>query len=89
MNVLKNLRTHLLACASIVMLLPIPGGAQQGPGSRAAGTQRTPAERDGQRDFDFHIGTWKTHVSRLPHPLTGSTAWLGSELDRDRHASEE
>ncbi|MFC4763514.1 hypothetical protein [Dyella koreensis] len=33
------------------------------------------AERDGQHDFDFHFGTWKTHVSRLVHPLTGSTTW--------------
>jgi hypothetical protein len=30
---------------------------------------------DAQHDFDFHIGTWKTHISRLLHPLTGSTAW--------------
>lgn len=33
------------------------------------------AEHDGQHDFDFHFGTWKTHVSRLVHPLTGSTTW--------------
>ncbi|HUR80072.1 MAG TPA: hypothetical protein VM733_04870 [Thermoanaerobaculia bacterium] len=30
-------------------------------------------------DFDFHIGTWKTHVRRLVHPLTGSTTW--TEMD--------
>src|ERR1700694_57729 len=77
MNVLKNLRMHLLACASIVMLLPIPGSAQQQrPSAPATGTHRTPVERDGQHDFDFHIGTWKTHVSRLLHPLTGSAAWV-------------
>jgi len=33
-------------------------------------------ERDGQHDFDFNIGTWKTHVSRLAHPLTGSKQWV-------------
>jgi hypothetical protein len=32
--------------------------------------------RDGQHDFDFEIGTWKTHLTRLLHPLTGSTTWL-------------
>ena len=32
--------------------------------------------RDGQHDFDFEIGTWKTHLTRLQHPLTGSTTWL-------------
>ena len=31
--------------------------------------------RDGQKDFDSHIGTWKTHVRRLVKPLTGSTTW--------------
>src|SRR5215475_12095614 len=33
------------------------------------------ARRDGQHDFDFEIGTWKTHVRRLLHPLTGSSTW--------------
>lgn len=32
--------------------------------------------RDGQHDFDFDLGTWKTHSSRLLHPLTGSKTWV-------------
>jgi hypothetical protein len=32
--------------------------------------------RDGQHDFDFEIGTWKTHVKRRLHPLTGSNTWV-------------
>jgi len=35
--------------------------------------------RDGQHDFDFDIGTWKTHLRRLVHPLTGSTTWIEYE----------
>jgi hypothetical protein len=35
--------------------------------------------RDGQHDFDFEIGTWKTEVSRLVGPLTGSTTWAKYE----------
>jgi hypothetical protein len=31
--------------------------------------------RDGQHDFDFHLGNWKTHISHLQHPLTGSATW--------------
>jgi hypothetical protein len=32
--------------------------------------------REGQHDFDFEIGTWKTHLSRRLHPLTGSNTWV-------------
>jgi hypothetical protein len=32
--------------------------------------------RDGQHDFDFEIGTWKIHLKRLVHPLTGSATWI-------------
>ena len=34
-----------------------------------------PAPRDGQHDFDFEIGSWRTHIARLVHPLTGSNTW--------------
>lgn len=39
-------------------------------------TPPPPVPRDGQHDFDFEIGTWKTHVRRLLHPLSGSTSWV-------------
>jgi hypothetical protein len=32
--------------------------------------------RDGQRDFDFEMGSWRTHLRRLQRPLTGSTSWV-------------
>ena len=31
--------------------------------------------RDASHDFDFELGNWHTHVSRLLHPLTGSKEW--------------
>jgi len=34
------------------------------------------AQRDGQHDFDWEIGTWKTHLRRLQRPLSGSTSWV-------------
>lgn len=34
------------------------------------------AIRDGQRDFDFEIGTWRTELRRLRRPLTGSQEWI-------------
>src|ERR1700693_5860834 len=30
------------------------------------------AARDGQHDFDFNIGVWKTHIRRILDPLSGS-----------------
>jgi hypothetical protein len=36
-------------------------------------------ENDGQHDFDFEIGTWKTHLWRLVDPLIGSTKWVEYE----------
>lgn len=39
----------------------------------------THAQPDGQRDFDWEIGTWNTHLLRLQRPLTGSTSWVEYE----------
>jgi hypothetical protein len=50
--------------------------------SGESGASLTPASLErvdvssGQRDFDFDLGTWKTHSTRLLHPLTGSTTWV-------------
>jgi BNR/Asp-box repeat len=34
------------------------------------------AAPDRSHDFDFEIGSWHSHISRLAHPLTGSTEWV-------------
>jgi hypothetical protein len=53
--------------------------------SGESGASLTPASMErvdassGQRDFDFDVGTWKTHSTRLLKPLTGSTTWV--EMD--------
>jgi hypothetical protein len=44
--------------------------AQQGAASPP------PAVHDGQHDFDFNFGAWKTHIHRLKEPFTGSTDYL-------------
>jgi hypothetical protein len=68
------------ACSLAFLLLPLQGFAQQSSGApKASAPPQAPAARDGQHDFDFEIGTWKTHLSRLVHPLTGSNTWLTLE----------
>lgn len=37
---------------------------------------QTSQARDGQHDFDFEIGTWKTELKRLRHPLSASDDWV-------------
>jgi len=37
---------------------------------------QTNQPRDGQHDFDFEIGNWKTHLKRRLRPLTGSNTWV-------------
>ena len=60
MNSPRNIPVYLLAGSLVVALPPLHGSSLH----------------DGQRDFDFEIGTWKTHISRLEHPLTGAKGWV-------------
>ena len=32
--------------------------------------------RDGQHDFDFNFGVWRTHIRRLREPVTGSPEYV-------------
>ena len=76
---IKHIRAYLMLCSLVVFLQPLQGLAQQSSDGSRTSPQRTPTERDGQHDFDFEIGTWKTHLRRLVHPLTGSTTWVEYE----------
>jgi hypothetical protein len=76
---LKPLRTLLMVGSLVVLVQPLPGLAQQNSGASTTSAKETPAERDGQHDFDPLIGAWKYHLKRLLHPLTGSTTWVEFE----------
>jgi hypothetical protein len=65
-----------LVCSSAVGLLAPPAVAQSDPSASASSQSR---ERDGQHDFDFSIGTWRTELSRLLNPLSGSNEWVEYE----------
>lgn len=65
------------------------GGALAGLtlfGLAGAASAQSPANgRSGGHDFDFSVGTWRTHIRRLTHPLTGShtwTRWSGTVVTR-------
>ncbi len=79
MNATKHLRTYLLLCSLVVALQPLKGFAQSNSDALRTNLQQTLKEREGEHDFDFEIGTWKTHLRRLLHPLTGSTTWVEYE----------
>jgi len=52
-----------VACGLASVLQPVQGFAD------------TTVARDGQHDFDFHLGSWKSEISHLKGALTGSTTW--------------
>jgi hypothetical protein len=66
-------RAAAIACSMLLALLSVPASAQP------SGPDAAEALRDGQRDFDFEIGVWKTHLRRRLRPLTGSEAWVEYE----------
>ena len=80
MSIFRPLKSILAACA-MGLCLPLPAAAQPASTAASSGSAASSAaaRRDGQHDFDFEIGVWKTHLKRLLHPLTGSSSWV--ELD--------
>ena len=74
MNAVQH-RYFLLSSLVVVSLSPL-GLAQQNSDASITSTQQATAMRDGQHDFDFEVGSFKIHLKRLLHPLTGSTNWV-------------
>jgi hypothetical protein len=77
---MKNYPCYAVRClllGSVASLLAAAGpsrGLAQVMDSAAAAQVR-----DGARDFDFEIGTWRTHLRLLAAPLTGSDRWVEYE----------
>ena len=74
-----NAAKYILLSTLFVGLLAFYGVAQQTPTISKTSPKQVDTKRDGQHDFDFEIGTWKTQLKRLLHPLTGSTTWVEYE----------
>ena len=78
----NRIRIYFLLCAifavcALASLLPSGSAlAQTASAASAPPALQVATPRDGQHDFDFEIGTWKVHLKKLQHPLTGSTTWI-------------
>lgn len=80
MHTLNHLLIRLILCGTGVLCSPIVAThAESTSNAPQENVSQASGERDGQRDFDFHFGTWKTHVRRLLRPLSGSTTWAEYE----------
>jgi len=62
--------TRLLTLATVAVFLLLSHVSAESPPA----TQ--PTARDGSHDFDFELGEWTTHLTRLQHPLSGSKQWI-------------
>lgn len=63
---------YRFTCIAVVILPTLPGLAQSDSNAQKSAQA---AERDGQHDFDPFFGSWKAHLKRRLHPLTGSNEW--------------
>jgi len=79
MRSLRPMQTYTAVSVLMAAWCATNGLAQTNANQTKAGVQEASAERDGQHDFDFEIGAWKSHLRRLVHPLTGSTTWAEYE----------
>lgn len=63
-------------CATLFIFQPTRQLANSDINLTSVDSEQVTASRDGQHDFDFEIGTWKTHLRRRLRPLTGSNEWV-------------
>jgi hypothetical protein len=69
----------IFLCAGISLSASSLGLAQTNSGKSVIDMPTSAGQRGGEHDFDFEFGTWKTELTRLLHPLTGSYTWVRYE----------
>lgn len=75
---MPNRQPACLSWLAVMGLLHLPAAPACAQATEVARTGAT-TPRNGRHDFDFEIGTWRTHLKRLAHPLSGSGEWLKYE----------
>ena len=65
-----SIRIAVVLLAGVILTIQSHHGLAQ---------QTAAPQRDGQHDFDFNFGKWRTHIQSLQHPLSASTTWVKME----------
>ena len=73
-RILANFWTHFFL--GVMVFAALAAAAQTDSTAMKTGPQAGAVERDGQHDFDFEFGSWKIHLKRRLHPLSGSNTWV-------------
>jgi hypothetical protein len=68
----KNLNGRHLGACMLAGAIGIVAMVLQPAAAGEAAAPSATAARDGQHDFDFNVGVWKTHIKRILDPLSGS-----------------
>ena len=72
---LQNLPvSRALAAAALLFSFSSLTPAQNPPAATSG--QAEAAQHDGQRDFDFLVGSWRIHLKRLVQPENGPKEWV-------------
>jgi hypothetical protein len=66
-------RELVKALAASILVFSSIAAIAQSPAALDTGLQ------DGQHAFDFTVGSWKTQITRLQKPLSGSRTWVKME----------
>ena len=69
----------IVLCAGISLSASSLGLAQTDSGKSVVDMPTSAGQRGGEHDFDFEFGIWKTELTRLLHPLSGSYIWVKYE----------
>src|SRR6266567_4004716 len=76
MTLIGRLRRISALFAVVLVFALLPLAAQEPANASSSSTPGVVQQHDGQHDFDWEIGKWKLHISRLVHPLSGSKEWI-------------
>jgi hypothetical protein len=76
MKALQRARTYVLVGAVVFASYSARLLATTNSDKAKPEPQKLGAERDGQHDFDFLVGSWKFHLKRLKQRLVGSKEWV-------------